>query len=79
MEIYLPKRGLQILNRAFFVKILCFDFKKTVFKIKNSIFQPKYVRYEKSVKMQNRLLKLSPIVSFKDVWKIINYFNHVIY
>ena len=41
MEKYLPKSGLQILSRTFFDKmyILCFGFKKTLLKIKNSIFK----------------------------------------
>ena len=35
-----------------------FRYKKTLLKIKNSIFQPKYVRYKISVKLNNRLLKI---------------------
>ena len=40
MENHLPKWGLQILSKTFFDKmyILCFGFKKTPLKIKNSIF-----------------------------------------
>ena len=37
--------------------ILCFGFKKTLLEIKKFHFQQKYVRYEISVKLQNRLPK----------------------
>ena len=58
MENYLPEWGLRILSRIFFDKmyIWCYDFKKTFLKNKNSIFEPKYVRYKISVEMQNRFL-----------------------
>ena len=59
MENYLPEWGLQILNKTFFgeMYILCFGFKKTLLKIKNSTCQPKYTRCEIRVEMQNRLFK----------------------
>ena len=38
---------------------ICFDFKKTILKIENSISQPKYVKCEMSVGMKNRLLNWS--------------------
>ena len=63
---YLPKWNLQILSRTFFNKmyIFSFGFKKTLLKIKNSIFQPKYVRYKISIKIKNRSRKNSLRIFF---------------
>ena len=45
------------------------------------VFKPKYVRYEISVEMQNRFLKLkfAAVFPFRDIWENINYFNRVSY
>ena len=64
------KWGPHILTRTFFDKmyILCFGFKKTLLKIKNSIFQPKYMRYKISIKIKNCFLENSLRILYTEMY-----------
>ena len=73
---FILEKVLQILMDTFFDKMLifCYDFMKTLLKMKNSIFRTKFAKYGKNIIMQNWLLKYVLLIYIHTVFDNILFF-----